>query len=472
MATCKMRERETNNFIHEYVKALTNGRAAVFAGAGLSIPSGEVSWSELLKKDAESIGLDITREDDLIEVAQYIYNESGTRTTITGLLKNHVDKKGKLNQNHEILATLPIEKYWTTNYDTYIERAIENSGKSADIKRNVSDLSTEIDESRVTIYKMHGDITSPDTTVLLKEDYEIYDRKNELFIKKLQGDLLSNTFLFIGFSFDDPNLESILAKLSILMDGQLRRHYCFLKKVSETDAEFEKVPKEKLENEVDYRRLKQDLKINDLRRYGIRVILVDEYEDITSILERIRSKYVSNRVFVSGAFDIIDGLDEIANEDAAFEFSVELGTKLCEHGFKVTSGLGKGVGRGIVTGFLNEYYKSQKLLSDELLIRPFPRDKKYHTRHREELLSNCGVVIFVFGNKVIDGNTLISDGLMEEYTIAKEKGRLIIAVPHTGYAAQKIWEEEQLEALDKSKVDVKGITGAILNVIEEYRSKL
>ena len=61
---------------------------------------------------------------------------------------------------------------------------------------------------------MHGDIGQPNAVVLLKDDYEIYDKKNELFVKKLQGDLLSNTFLFIGFSFDDPNLENILSKVS------------------------------------------------------------------------------------------------------------------------------------------------------------------------------------------------------------------------------------------------------------------
>lgn len=472
MSVCKKRIRETNNFIHEYVKALSNGRAAIFAGAGLSIPSGELSWSELLKKDAKSIGLDITRENDLIEVAQYIFNESGSRNTLTSLLKNNVDKKGELNRNHEILASLPIDKYWTTNYDTYIERAIENSGKSADIKRSIADLSSEIDESRVTIYKMHGDITSLDTIVLLKEDYEIYDRKNELFIKKLQGDLLSNTFLFIGFSFDDPNLESILAKLSILLDGQPRRHYCFLKRVSEKDAEFEKISKEELEREVKYRRLKQDLKINDLRRYGIKVVLVDEYEDITRILERTRQKYISNRVFISGAFDQIEGIDEIKDENEAFDFSVVLGAKLCEYGLKLTSGLGKGVGRGIVTGFLNEFYKSKKKLSDELLIRPFPRDKEHHARHREELISNCGIVIFIFGNKLIDGKISISDGMMEEYKIAKKGKQLIIAIPHTGFAALKIWEKEQIEELDKSKIDINNVVDAVLSIVERYQNEL
>ena len=112
------RTREFNNFISEYVAAISNGTAAIFAGAGLSIPSGELSWAALLRNDAKNIGIEIDREDDYISVAQYIFNESGTRNTITKLIKNHVDKKGSINENHQVLASLPITKYWTTNYDT------------------------------------------------------------------------------------------------------------------------------------------------------------------------------------------------------------------------------------------------------------------------------------------------------------------------------------------------------------------
>ena len=37
-------------FIKNYLKALNNGDAAVFAGAGLSASSGCVNWKQLLKE--------------------------------------------------------------------------------------------------------------------------------------------------------------------------------------------------------------------------------------------------------------------------------------------------------------------------------------------------------------------------------------------------------------------------------------
>ena len=64
-------------FIKNYLKALNNGDAAVFAGAGLSASSGCVNWKQLLKEIAEELELDIEKESDLVAVAQYYYNRSG-----------------------------------------------------------------------------------------------------------------------------------------------------------------------------------------------------------------------------------------------------------------------------------------------------------------------------------------------------------------------------------------------------------
>ena len=46
-------------FIREYLKAINENYAAVFAGAGLSRSAGYVDWKELLSDLADDIGLDI-----------------------------------------------------------------------------------------------------------------------------------------------------------------------------------------------------------------------------------------------------------------------------------------------------------------------------------------------------------------------------------------------------------------------------
>jgi len=66
-------------FVTRYVQALADQNAAIFAGAGLSIPAGMVNWKELLKDIAADVGLDLDKEDDLVTLAQFHVNERGGR---------------------------------------------------------------------------------------------------------------------------------------------------------------------------------------------------------------------------------------------------------------------------------------------------------------------------------------------------------------------------------------------------------
>ena len=50
---------EIKNFKKAYSKAIQNGYAAIFAGAGLSKASGFVDWNELLDDLAKEIKLDV-----------------------------------------------------------------------------------------------------------------------------------------------------------------------------------------------------------------------------------------------------------------------------------------------------------------------------------------------------------------------------------------------------------------------------
>lgn len=220
-----------SRFIDIYTKAVKENNAAVFAGAGLSIPAGFVNWKNLLRDIAEELKLDIDKEHDLIAIAQYHYNEKGNnRHRLSQLLINEFTQGTSVTPNHRILAALPIQTYWTTNYDKLIEKAIEEEGKTPDTKITQENLSTNISKRDAIVYKMHGDVSLPDQAILTKDDYEGYNEKRPLFTTALQGDLVAKTFLFIGFSFDDPNLEYILSRIRILLGQNQRDHYCFFDK--------------------------------------------------------------------------------------------------------------------------------------------------------------------------------------------------------------------------------------------------
>jgi hypothetical protein len=84
-------------FVRQYTRAIREGNAAIFAGAGLSRTSGYVDWKNLLKPLAEELGLDVNKEHDLLSIAQYYRNEAGTRAGIRRylmpLIKSHQEMK-------------------------------------------------------------------------------------------------------------------------------------------------------------------------------------------------------------------------------------------------------------------------------------------------------------------------------------------------------------------------------------------
>jgi NAD-dependent SIR2 family protein deacetylase len=117
------------SFIKTYSNAIKDKNAAIFAGAGLSRPAGIVDWKGLLKSITEDLNLDIDKENDIVAITQYHINErAGVRSTVNRLLIEHFTKDVEITENHRILAKLPINTYWTTNYDKLLEKALEDAG--------------------------------------------------------------------------------------------------------------------------------------------------------------------------------------------------------------------------------------------------------------------------------------------------------------------------------------------------------
>ena len=451
---------EINSFIDDYIKCIKEGSAAIFAGAGLSVSSGYVDWKELLRNPAKRIGLDVNKETDLVALAQYIYNKDGSKQPMAELIRNNFVSCNNINENHEILAKLPIKTYWTTNYDSLIEDSLRKNGKNPDVKKSVRDLSTVISKRDAVVYKMHGDISNASDVVLIKEDYELYDLRNQLFSISLKRDLISKTFLFIGFSFEDPNLEYILSKVRILTDGYSRKHYCFFRKVNESDYSNDEEGKKKYQ----YDRLKQELKCADLmRRYNIHSLMVDEYSDITQILKRIEKGYKKDHVLISGS---ADEFEEFKIKDIEpLEFIHKLSGEISKLGCKVITGFGKGIGSAVLNGVLDYIYKTNtRKLDDHIIMRPFPLYvtsdvdlEQIKKEYRKQMVELGGIAVFVLGNKTVNGSIQIADGVIEEFELAIDNGLNVIPIGVTGYASEILWNRliENFEKFYPDNIDLK-----------------
>lgn len=422
------------SFLDAYVQALRDRNAAIFAGAGLSIPAGMVNWKRLLSDIAREIGLDVDKEDDLISVAQYHVNERGGRDRLNEKLLNEFSRRARLTQNHRILASLPIRTYWTTNYDGLLEGALRREGKRPDVKMTVENLATTLHDRDAVVYKMHGDVSLPDKAILTKDDYEAYNSTHQLFSSALQGDLVSKTFLFVGFSFTDPNLAYILSRIRLLLDKNARTHYCLMRRVQRSDFGTAAAYR--------YALGKQELQVKDLRRYGIQGILVDDFAEYTTILERIATSYRQSSILVSGSAATYTPWPE---KDAQ-ELIQLLAGEIIREGCEIVTGLGGGVGPLVINGALAELERGGTRHMDErLIMRPFPQGfgnaaerASRWTKYRKDMLKEAGIALFLFGNKADAGAIVDADGMEEEFELAVANGLKVVPVGCTGYTAAKL----------------------------------
>ncbi|MBN8836237.1 MAG: SIR2 family protein [Sphingobacteriia bacterium] len=430
--------KEIEAFIKDFVSDLLENNVAIFAGAGMSIPAGFVSWSELLREIADELGLSVDKEHDLISLAQYHVNENRGKAKINRKILEEFTEEAQITENHRILARLPITTFWTTNYDTLIEDSLKTANKIVDTKHDVKQLTVTRPKRDVVVYKMHGDVAHPTDAILTKEQYEAYHNSHRPFVTALSGDLISKTFLFIGFSFTDPNLDYVLSRLNIQFGENTRQHYCFIKRKTKGANEDEDLHK--------YGLRKQELMINDLKRYKIKALLIDDYPDITEVLKEIERRYRKKTVFVSGSAEEYG----IWDRNKAQSFIHQLSKKIVGIGFTVVNGFGWGVGSAVINGALEMIYeRPDKHSEDQLIMRPFPQFEtgakklpELWDEYRYKMISLAGIGIFIFGNKKDkDGNIIEANGVKREFDIAFENGLIPIPIGATGYISKTITEE-------------------------------
>jgi hypothetical protein len=103
----------------------------------------------------------------------------------------------------------------------------------------------------------------------------------------------------------------------------------------------------------------------------------------------------------------------------------------------------------MIAGALEHIYATKRgKIEDQLILRPLPQEQigggnwdAVARRYREDMASYAGAAVFLFGNKLRDGNVILSDGMAQEFDISKEKGLALIPVGATGYMAGELWKQ-------------------------------
>lgn len=473
--TCSKEE-----FIRDYAAQINNGSASLFIGSGLSRAAGYSDWKSLLREVAEDISLSVDKEQDLISLAEYYVNAKRNRVKINTAISEFFGKEVEPTDTHYLLASLPITSYWTTNYDKLLEKTFEKSNLSYSFLTNDASLCKYVNGRNIIIHKLHGDVDTPQEAVITKTDYDEFASRHEIILSKLKGEMCSNTFLFLGYSFSDTDINHILTRIRLFYkNNPARTHYCIQEmikhKESETDEDFA------------YRKIKQQHYIANLLTYGIQTVLVESYDsDIPKIIKKIRDIVYNKNVFISGSCE-----DNDSDIDSYLQYAKTLSTWLVAQNYKIYTGYGRNIGAAVVAGVNDGCQVTKrhaiKKFNEQIFVYPFPyksimdeaEKRKIFLSLRQNIINKARIVIIINGTKKVRGRTVIADGALDEFTIAKDNNCLVIPIAATGGAAAKIWEimkGENSEYTNSRYFDIlkngesfDDIYRAVQTIIENYR---
>ncbi|HHN93630.1 MAG TPA: hypothetical protein ENK17_02585, partial [Anaerolineae bacterium] len=199
---------------------ISTGNSVLFVGAGASVGRFP-RWRQLIAR--LSAEFDIAAEGgDALDIPQWIVEAHGRAALERKLTAVFHDPSQEPTELQRLLARYPFDVIFTTNFDQLMERALRDQGRQVSVvvdDRQVGRIRTG---DRVTLVKMHGCISAPDTLVVTRDDYETYARDHPAIITYLQSLLATRTFLFVGFSLTDPNFRAIYSTVQHVL-GAYRR---------------------------------------------------------------------------------------------------------------------------------------------------------------------------------------------------------------------------------------------------------
>jgi hypothetical protein len=123
---------------------------------------------------------------------------------------------------HRDLLDLPWADVLTTNYDTLLERAAEDSRRGYDLVLAENDLAHA---GGPRIIKLHGSLRDGASIVISEEDYRTYPRRRAAFVNTARQVFIENELCLLGFSGDDPNFLQWAGWVRDRLGGSARRIY-------------------------------------------------------------------------------------------------------------------------------------------------------------------------------------------------------------------------------------------------------
>lgn len=191
-------------------------KATVFVGAGFSL-NAEIpehvsmkTWPQLRQSFLERLypnskDEQAKNENDVIRLASLIEAQFGHQELDNILEQALPDALIQPGELHRGLVMLPWKDILTTNYDTLLERAAEQTVRGYKLVINKDTL---IYNPSPRIIKLHGSFGQVKPYIMTQEDFRKYPTQHPELVNTIRQCFIESLVCLIGFSGDDPNFQS------------------------------------------------------------------------------------------------------------------------------------------------------------------------------------------------------------------------------------------------------------------------
>ena len=205
----------------------------------------------------------------------------------------------------------------TTNYDLFLEKEIFSTDFKVFVHQN--ELFSADCYNIAEIYKIHGSVSDADSIVITENDYKSFEESRKLIIAKMLTLFAESPIIFLGYSFTDENIQTIIAEfLGCLTSKELQNieeHFIFIsyKKNEDTLKEVKRTIVTKNGTDIPITEIQTDnfsLVYDILNRItpGISPVRIRETKKIVKTI-------VDQGVSSGNADSIIVGIDDLSNID-------------------------------------------------------------------------------------------------------------------------------------------------------------
>ncbi|MDI6872071.1 MAG: SIR2 family protein [Bacillota bacterium] len=206
----------------ELAERMARGSWVLFSGAGTSHPALPLA-KQLTQRLYSDLGVDGDPNDLALACTRYVADKG--QAALIAFLREELNTEGiEPSCVHECLLALEPNAIFTTNCEDMWEKAGRKFGVNVTPIIRGTDMEAYNDREQLALFKLHGDLSQPDTLILTQDDYAEYPKDQVLNVEFLHA-LVTSPVLFVGYSAADENLAHEMKWIHRQVGGHLKPYF-------------------------------------------------------------------------------------------------------------------------------------------------------------------------------------------------------------------------------------------------------